>query len=185
MQEVDYTMQAVETIYGGIRFRSRLEARWAAFFDVCRWRWEYEPADFNGWFPDFILVGSRGDRVFVEVKPIAEASAQLEARIDRSGCPAECMIVGLSPTLLCPDWGSGCRMGWLREDFGGWGEAAIVRSARTMQSPYRLDFCHATQSWRPRMLGIYTNNGEILTPDRHEVSEAWGLAHEMTRYDPF
>ena len=41
--EVQYTYGAVETFYKGYRFRSRLEARWAAFFDLCKWRWEYEP----------------------------------------------------------------------------------------------------------------------------------------------
>lgn len=41
------------TWYGAVRFRSRLEARWAAFFDLQGWRWEYEPLDLLGWTPDF------------------------------------------------------------------------------------------------------------------------------------
>jgi len=36
------TIQAIETRYAGCRFRSRLEARWAVFFDHARVRWEYE-----------------------------------------------------------------------------------------------------------------------------------------------
>ncbi len=32
-----------------------MEARWAAFFDVVNWDWEYEPVDLNGWIPDFRL----------------------------------------------------------------------------------------------------------------------------------
>ena len=36
--------EGIPTLYGGVRFRSRLEARWAAFFfDVAGWSWEYEP----------------------------------------------------------------------------------------------------------------------------------------------
>jgi hypothetical protein len=35
----------IVTEYAGARFRSRLEARWAAFFDLCGWRWEYEPPE--------------------------------------------------------------------------------------------------------------------------------------------
>ena len=31
------------TLYNGRRYRSRLEARWAAFFDLVRWPFEYEP----------------------------------------------------------------------------------------------------------------------------------------------
>jgi hypothetical protein len=37
------TIHAIETRYAGCRFRSRLEARWAVFFDTLKLRWEYEP----------------------------------------------------------------------------------------------------------------------------------------------
>lgn len=36
------TLQAIETRYKGYRFRSRLEARWAVFFDTLGVQWEYE-----------------------------------------------------------------------------------------------------------------------------------------------
>ena len=35
----------IQTVYRGIEFRSRLEARWAAFFDQCEWPWVYEGND--------------------------------------------------------------------------------------------------------------------------------------------
>jgi hypothetical protein len=62
------TLTAHPTMYGGVCFRSRLEARWAAFFDLAGWRWEYEPLDLQGWTPDFLLLGA--SLVKVEVKPI-------------------------------------------------------------------------------------------------------------------
>ena len=62
-----YNIKAIPTQYAGVLFRSRLEARWAAFFDLCEWRWEYEPFDLNGWLPDFRLMGFCD--VLVEVKP--------------------------------------------------------------------------------------------------------------------
>ena len=34
---MNYTIKAIPTTYAGVRFRSRLEARWAAFFDLCGW----------------------------------------------------------------------------------------------------------------------------------------------------
>ena len=51
-------MKAIETIYKGYRFRSRLEARWAVFFDALGIDWQYEVEGFeldNGeWYlPDF------------------------------------------------------------------------------------------------------------------------------------
>jgi hypothetical protein len=48
-----YTIAAHPTTYKGVNMRSRLEARWAAFFDLVSWRWEYEPIDLPGWVPDF------------------------------------------------------------------------------------------------------------------------------------
>jgi hypothetical protein len=49
--------QPIETRYHGYRFRSRLEARWAVFFDHFQLRWDYEPQGFqlpSGlYLPDF------------------------------------------------------------------------------------------------------------------------------------
>jgi hypothetical protein len=62
-------MKAIETQYAGCRFRSRLEARWAVFFDHLGVKWEYEPEGFDldgVWYlPDFYLP----DHGWVEVKP--------------------------------------------------------------------------------------------------------------------
>ena len=51
-------IKPIETIYNGYRFRSRLEARWAVFFDALGVPYEYEPEGFdlgNGlyYLPDF------------------------------------------------------------------------------------------------------------------------------------
>ncbi len=66
-------MKAIETKYRGCRFRSRLEARWAVFFDALKIRWEYEVEGFElndgSWYlPDFWLP-TFGGGMFVEVKP--------------------------------------------------------------------------------------------------------------------
>lgn len=54
-------MKAIETEYKGYKFRSRLEARWAVFFDIIGIRWEYEPegivlSDGTPYLPDFYLI---------------------------------------------------------------------------------------------------------------------------------
>lgn len=60
---------AIETIYKGCRFRSRLEARWAVFFDAIGVEWKYEEqgyeVDGHRYLPDFWLPGPR---VWAEVK---------------------------------------------------------------------------------------------------------------------
>ena len=64
-------IKAIETKYKGYRFRSRLEARWAVFFDALGIKWEYEPEGFDlgslGYYlPDFWLSDFE---VYAEVKP--------------------------------------------------------------------------------------------------------------------
>ena len=40
-------LRAIQTEYKGYRFRSRLEARWAVFFDTLGVKWEYEPEGYD------------------------------------------------------------------------------------------------------------------------------------------
>lgn len=69
-------MKPIETEYKGYRFRSRLEARWAIFFDACGVDWEYEPEGYDlgdglYYLPDFLLHGvdgCDGGDLYVEVK---------------------------------------------------------------------------------------------------------------------
>ena len=54
-------MKAIQTEYKGYLFRSRLEARWAVFFDACGVEWEYEPecivlSDGTKYLQDFYLI---------------------------------------------------------------------------------------------------------------------------------
>ncbi len=81
---------AIETHYAGYRFRSRLEARWAVFFDALGIAWQYEPQGFDSsenwalcgglerpvqYLPDFFLPSPYGRHhgLWVEVKGSVEA----------------------------------------------------------------------------------------------------------------
>ncbi|MFZ1008643.1 MAG: hypothetical protein WAN65_17515 [Candidatus Sulfotelmatobacter sp.] len=64
-------IKAIETAYAGCKFRSRLEARWAVFFDALPIKWRYEPEGFElpsgaRYLPDFYLPQFN---VWAEVKP--------------------------------------------------------------------------------------------------------------------
>jgi hypothetical protein len=48
-------IKAIPTVYNGINMRDRLEARWADLFTQFGWRWNYEPLDFDGGIPDFVV----------------------------------------------------------------------------------------------------------------------------------
>ena len=70
------TIKPIETLYNGMRFRSRLEARWAVFFDALGMKYEYEPEGYalqNGsaYLPDFYLPT---EGMFAEVKPEREGA---------------------------------------------------------------------------------------------------------------
>jgi len=66
----------IQTSYKGYLFRSRLEARWAVFFDTLGIKWEYEKegydlGDAGRYLPDFWLPGFhfKETGLWVEIKP--------------------------------------------------------------------------------------------------------------------
>ena len=74
-------IQPIETIYKDTVYRSRLEARWAIFFDEMGIEYQYEPGTFqvpfNGYFlkycPDFVLTNLKcieeiRQPLYIEVK---------------------------------------------------------------------------------------------------------------------
>ena len=71
-------LQAIDTWYAHHCFRSRLEARWAVFFDALGIPWEFEPQGFETpagpYLPDFRLWGD----LFAEVKPRPTYHAEVE-----------------------------------------------------------------------------------------------------------
>lgn len=96
------TLTAIQTNYAGCRFRSRLEARWAVFFNELDIMWQYEPQgytvgpDATAYLPDFWLPDAQ---LWVEVKGALE-QRDLETLIwsaSAAGLPA----VGPSSTNPC------------------------------------------------------------------------------------
>lgn len=86
-------MKAIETVYKGYKFRSRLEARWAVFFDEIGIDWVYEPEGFEKEFdgetfrylPDFYFPK---ENMWAEVKgSLSNFDARKMAMILDYGCP--------------------------------------------------------------------------------------------------
>lgn len=131
-------IKPIETRYKGCRFRSRLEARWAVFFDTLKIKWVYKPQGFEvdspsgkvRYLPDFYLSSVSDPAeylpgVFVEVKGSDEQldrsklGAVLSARGELRNllllgdipCPGPNEIVGHSFLLPAPKeiGGIGCR----------------------------------------------------------------------------
>lgn len=105
-------IQAIETRYAGCRFRSRLEARWAVFFDTLGIEWVYEPEGFvldgEYYLPDFRLEHLD---CFVEVKPAEPSEREsLMAELLTKYSEKDVFIIGQipSPEVVkagCCDWG--------------------------------------------------------------------------------
>lgn len=75
-------IKPILTDYGDYRFRSRLEARWALFFDRVGIAWDYEPEGFslpvNGrYLPDFWLPENA---CYVEIKPFLKPEPKETAK---------------------------------------------------------------------------------------------------------
>ena len=86
-------LRAIPTHYDGCEFRSRLEARWAVFFNALALEWRYEPepfvlAPFDEWYePDFYLPELG---YWIEVKPGLPEKAELrKAYLFNYGLPRD------------------------------------------------------------------------------------------------
>ena len=203
MAEMNYGVKAIETRYAGTVFRSRLEARWAAFFDVLGWPWTYEPFDLDGWSPDFLLkpvpVGLEPRRpVLVEVKPIdrfcAETANRMSNALDKSGNELEPLLVGLSPHFTDPDDEDQAAVGWLGEYLDDverrWNPdgqrhyyaAAVLRPGDTIpdNTEIKADFCHETGGWTHRITGYYDGRPGGLR--RYVCQRYWGEACDKVKY---
>lgn len=66
-------MKIIPTVFDGIKFRSRLEARWAVFFKKIGIEYEWEPESFDlgetAYIPDFYL-SNFGGGIYCEIKPV-------------------------------------------------------------------------------------------------------------------
>lgn len=111
-------IQAIETEYKGYRMRSRLEARWAVFFDAMKIEWKYETGGFQAevededgtvevvrYLPDFFLPKTK---TWVEVKGSDELLAadvsKMESVIESSS-PGDDLYAGLLILGEVPDPG--------------------------------------------------------------------------------
>jgi hypothetical protein len=92
--------KAIPTVYKGIEFRSRLEAKWAIMFDLLDWPWHYEPIDLDEYIPDFFIDFGL-QQFFVEIKPAMRKEEMREAmdKIHRAseGRNETFLILGGSP----------------------------------------------------------------------------------------
>ena len=81
---MSHVIQPIQTRAYGHLFRSRVEARWAVFFETLGLKWEYEPEGFlvddEPYLPDFRITTPQGGVLWVEVKG---SHVQSDPKFDR------------------------------------------------------------------------------------------------------
>ena len=196
------------TAYAGANFRSRLEARWAAFFDLAGWRWEYEPPEEIGWVPDFLLIGD-DCTVKVEVKPLewigddpeqvaqqaaaAPELAKVRAYVSRRYPPLDddeheyddVLVVGCYPHFLDParqDSYFNAILGvFLCEQ---WGQHPDIAHLAGGYPPRRLDFHAAAGSFGYRMGGERDSAHHLREADSETIKRMWREAGNTVQWRP-
>jgi hypothetical protein len=186
---VKYTRRAIPTTYAGVNFRSRLEARWAAFFDLCGWRWQYEPIDLAGWIPDFVLLSDVQKPVLVECKPLigtfepGETGEKMEAACRGTEWEGrELLLVGAGLWEAERPYDR-LALGLIAEatSDGLWWQAALVGG---FHENGRIDFTPDTGWYEGRLFGAHYKcpGGDCNLNDY--LASIWNKAGNKTQWKP-
>lgn len=180
-------MKASPTVYNEVLYRSRLEARWAAFFDLCGWSYTYEPFSFGDYIPDFIINGKTN--LLVEVKPVPvgelfddNTPEDLRKKAEEYTDPEvyEPLILGL-PKID----GDGFVLGWLgewcnvdEEDCWEWASAGLFENED--ESP---GIVHSLGGYHCRISGAYLGGGPPLISG-NKAQTMWNVAGNKVQWNP-
>lgn len=104
-------LRAIPTEYRGVQFRSRLEARWARFFDNLAMTWFYEYEGYETetgfylpdfWLPDVYLRSAEVKGIYLEVKP--DDFGSTHDSLEEIGCKLHRGGI-LAAGFRCDSWG--------------------------------------------------------------------------------
>lgn len=181
------------TVYNDVQFRSRLEARWAAFFDILGWRWAYEPTELDGWIPDFEIYGA-ANTILCEVKPIDwnyEAGPEqilqerdLEKALRNRRMVHDCerigpeiLILGKGPQLVGSDWVLGA---FAEETWGAAPDWAVIGAS----PDGGLDFYARSGAFAYRIGGEWDGDHHLEPINDNTARKAWNMAGNKTQRKP-
>lgn len=174
-----YKINSEKTQYGRTLFKSRLECRWAIFFDILGWSWKYEPKVDRYYRPDF-LIRNKDRYFFIEVKPIdqfdlsrfnahkAEMFARKHFNADKLD---NFVFVGLSPSRPKQDYcpiDNAVLFGWNVN-----GDEIIFRDANR-SSKLLYDICNSLMSYEGILTGQY--DGDTININEAVIYNYWNEA---------
>lgn len=176
------SIAAKPTRYNDIEFRSRLEARWAAFFDLAGWHWKYEPFDLDEWTPDFILHGAAND-ILIEVKPIewiepeqilqqrdlAKVFAHRLPEGDHEHLKRELLVCGDGPQWVGADF----VLGAFADEAWGVAPDWAVLCLGGSDEETAFDFCARNGAFGYRMSGAWDGARHVFPVNDNIAMRAW------------
>jgi hypothetical protein len=169
----------IPTTYKSTRFRSRLEARWAAFFDLLGWSWVYEPFDADGWIPDFLIEGAAP--LLIEVGPcIDRPDYERKAEDGAARYPdLPTLIAGVSPA---PIWGGGHVVGTpsagllTNDGPDGFDSSIAEASWASCRRCSEVGVFHTSGSFQVRPCGDHDGDNHLGYLARPELERYWRMA---------
>ena len=174
--------------YGGDRFRSHLEARWAIFFDQLELKWEYEPQGFKmdgtTYLPDF-AVWAAGGLLWVEIKPEWDYTDEGVARWRKFAIvrpqPSRAVLLTGKPAVegkhvvIGGDEGDNPASGPWEDDCRQW---------RPCPAGYHFDLAYPGKNWtkfaEDECPDCFGGGGE----ERIEAAVQAALSHRFGRFQP-
>lgn len=170
---------AKPVIFDGVKYRSKLEAKWGFFFNHIGWRSSYEPITIGRWLPDFVLLGTQRPcrPVFVEVKPID--AFEVVDKLSPIPNYFDILLVGNGPQ---DSRHAGFpRVGWVRSE-GEWGDAMIERY---FNNDGKLDFVPDFGFDNTGRMHGKTNSGGTMRDNLSllELEELWEVGCEAVKRD--
>jgi hypothetical protein len=171
----DPRRKGIETVYHGIRFRSRLEAKWAVTFDLLNIPWRYEPMDLREYIPDYLLPFAKRP-LLVEIRP-EQFQKEAMRSIDSSGWDGDAAVIGDFTFASSP-----VNLGFFRQD-GEWHPECCSATCRSC----RRAFIYPLGAWWicPNC-GLASVEGvrQPCVPADDEFGAAWSSASNSTRWVP-
>lgn len=181
----------IPTTYRGVTYRSRLEARWAAFFDEIEWPHTYEPFDADGYIPDFMISGDRP--LLIEVKPAAtyrEYQDMTSYIWDKliGYWSHDVLVLGLSPLPALgskQQWRDVCG---LLGEYQQLGDDELFSWEKGLGRWCRCIICgevgiyHDDQSYRSRPCGHQDGDAHLSAVSVDTIRELWSTASNTTRW---
>lgn len=175
--------RGIRTTYNRTNFRSRLEARWAAFFDIVGWRWTYEPVDTEGYIPEFLIHGPAS--FYAEVGP-CEYLSEFSEKADKAITAAKdlgrpVVVLGLDP--LFPQGSSDFHAasgGYFTDD--GHGSGTSVGRWATCAKCGATGLYHEYGAWTLRPCGDYDGDHYLGELSSGVLFERWAEAGNKVQW---